>query len=80
MQQDHIDHDNNICFRLLTGQRWLQKVLNHLWTHLCLAWKLQNADLHGVNTADQKAKREAKLKPAIVALHKTANKPDCLDK
>jgi hypothetical protein len=55
-----------------------------LSTHLHMAWKLRNADLHGVDTADQKAKRKAKrkakLKPAIVALYKTADTLDCLNK
>jgi hypothetical protein len=79
IQQDHIDHDGEISSTLLTGQRWLQKVLNHLWTHPCLAWKLRNANLHCIDTADQEAKRKAELKLAIVALHKAADKPDCFD-
>jgi hypothetical protein len=37
--------------------------------------KLRNSDLHGIDRPDQ----EAKLKPAIIALCKTANLPDCLD-
>jgi hypothetical protein len=50
-------------------------------THLCPAWKLCNSDLHGVDAADQEAKRKAKLKPKLVALHKTAkNKLDHLNK
>jgi hypothetical protein len=69
------------CSSLLTGERWLQKVLHHLWTHLCSAWKLRNADLHGIdNKADQELKRKAKLRPAIVALHAAAAKLNYLDK
>ena len=45
-----------------------------------MAWKLRNADLHGIDSADQEAKRNAKLKPAIVALYKTSEKLDYLDK
>jgi hypothetical protein len=46
-----------------------------------MAWKLRNADLRGVeDTADQEEKRKAKLKPAIVALSKTADTLDYLDK
>jgi hypothetical protein len=50
----------------------------HHWVQM--AWKLRNADLHGIDAADQEAKRKAKLKPAIVALYKTADKLDYLDK
>ena len=45
-----------------------------------LAWKLRNADLHGIKAADQEAKRKAKLKPAIMALYQTAATLDYLDK
>jgi len=37
IQQDHIDHEREVSFKKFTGQRWLQKVLNHLRTHLYLA-------------------------------------------
>ena len=37
IQQDHIDHEPGVSFKKFTGQRWLQKVLNHLRTHLYLA-------------------------------------------
>ena len=59
IQQDHIDHEHEVSSKKSTGQRWLQKVLNHLCTHLYLAWKLRNADLHGIDAADQEAKRKA---------------------
>ena len=45
-----------------------------------MAWKVRNPDLHGINADDQEAKRKAKLKPAIAALYKTADKRDYLDK
>ena len=45
-----------------------------------MAWKPRNVNLHGVDSADQEAKRKAKLKPAIIALHKTAAKLNELDK
>jgi hypothetical protein len=80
IQQHHIDHDDEISSKKFTGQRWLQKVLNHIWTHLYMAWKLRNADLHGIDAADQEAKRQAKLKPAIVALYETAATLPYLDK
>jgi hypothetical protein len=67
LQQAHLDQDAD-CSSLLTGERWLQKVLHHLWTHLCSAWKLRNANLHRIDKADQELKRKAKLRPAIVAL------------
>ena len=37
IQQDHTDHEPEVSFKKFTGQRWLQKVLNHLRTHLYLA-------------------------------------------
>jgi hypothetical protein len=46
LQQAHLDQDAD-CSSLLTGERWLQKVRHYLWTHLCSAWKLRNADLTG---------------------------------
>ena len=41
---------------------------------------VRNADLHGIDAADQEAKRKARLKPAIVALYQTAAMLDYLDK
>jgi hypothetical protein len=38
-----------------------------------LAWKPRNADLHGIDKADQEAKRKAKLSPFVVTLCATAN-------
>jgi hypothetical protein len=64
----------------LTGARWLQRVINHIWTHLYKAWTLRNADLHVINTTDKEMKRKARLHPTIVALYKTANKIDYMDK
>ena len=69
IQQDHIDHEHKVSSKKFTSQRWLQKVLNHLWTHLYLTWKLRNTDLHDIDAADQEVKRKAKLKPATVALY-----------
>ena len=66
-QQHHIDHEDEASSKKFTGQRWLKQVLHHLWTHLCLAWKLRNADLHGIDSKDQEEKRKAKLRPAVVA-------------
>jgi hypothetical protein len=79
LQQAHLDQDAD-CSPLLTGKRWLQKVLHHLQTHLCSAWKLCNADLHGIDKADQELKRKAKLRPAIVALCAAAAQLNYLDK
>jgi hypothetical protein len=79
LQQAHLDQDAD-CSSLLTGERWLQKVPHHLWTHLCLAWKLRNADLHGIDKADQELKGKAKLRPAIVALCTAAAQLTYLDK
>jgi hypothetical protein len=41
---------------------------------------LRNADLHGIDKADQELKRKAKLRPAIVALCAAAAKLNYLDK
>ena len=45
--------------KAITGQGWLEKVLNHLWTHLYMAWKLCNADLHGIDVPSQETKRKS---------------------
>ena len=80
IQQDHIDHDHEVSSKKFTGKRWLQQVINHIWTHLYLAWKLRNADLHGIDAADQEAKRKAKLRPEIVALYESGKKLNYLDR
>jgi hypothetical protein len=80
LQQDHIDHDDEVSSLKFTGQRWLQKVLHHVWTHLCMAWTLRDADLHGIDAANQEAKRKAKLKPDTIALCAKADKLMNLDK
>jgi hypothetical protein len=80
LQQAHIDHEDEISSKKFTGDRWLQKVLHHLWTQLYRAWKQRNTDLHGVDKADQELKRKAKLQPAIVALYMTAATLDYLDR
>ena len=72
VQPDHIEHQDETSSKKFIGQRWLQKVLNHLWTHLCMAGKHHNTSRYGIDLADQEAKRKAKLKPTIVALYKTA--------
>ena len=66
IQQDYIVHEEQVSSKNFTGQHWLQKVRNHLWTHLSLAWYFHSADLRGIDAADQEAKRKAKLKPAVV--------------
>jgi hypothetical protein len=80
LQQAHIDQHDEICGEKFTGPRWLEHVLFHIWTSLYLAWKLRNADLHGIDKADQEAKRKANLKPLVVALYKAADSLNYLDK
>ncbi len=80
IQQAHINRDASIDSKTHTGSRWLKKVLHHVWSHLYLAWKLRNADLHGIDSADQELKAKAKLKPSIAALYHTAQHLDYLDK
>jgi hypothetical protein len=78
IQDFHIYHDDEICSAKFPGSIWLKKVLHHLWSHLYTAWKLRNADLHGIDAADKEAK--AKLRPAIVALYSTAASLPFLDR
>ncbi len=80
IQQAHIDKDDEICSKTNSGSGWLKKVLHHIWSHLYAAWLLRNADLHGIDKADQEAKRKAKLRPAIVALYQTSATLKYLDK
>jgi hypothetical protein len=79
-QQAHIDAEDEIDSEKNSGQGWLKKVLHHIWSHLYIAWKLRNADLHGIDKADQEAKSKAKLRPAIIALYQTSATLDYLDK
>jgi hypothetical protein len=62
------------------AQRWLHKVLHHVWAHLHMAWTLRNADLHRIGAADQEAKRKAKVRLDVVALCAKADKLLHLDK
>ena len=80
LQQSHIDHDPEISSKTFSGHTWLKKVLHLLWSHLYLAWKERNADLHGIDTADKEAKAKAKLRPAIVAMYELGATLDYLDK
>jgi hypothetical protein len=45
---------------------WLKKVLHHVRSHVCIAWKLRKVGLHGFNEADQDKAS------AFVALHQTS--------
>jgi hypothetical protein len=80
LQQAHIEQDDEICGEKITGPRWLEHVLFHLWTSLYLAWKLRNADLHGIDKADRERKSKAKLRPQVVALYQKAASLNYLDK
>jgi hypothetical protein len=80
LQQDNIDRNDEVSSLKFTGHRWPQKVLHHIWTHPHMAWTLRNADLHGIDAADQEEKCKAKLKPDVVALHAKADKLLHLDK
>jgi hypothetical protein len=80
LQQAHINSEDEISSKKFTGQRWLQKVINNIWTHLYTAWKQRNADLHGIDPADKEQKSKAKLRPAILALYASAAKLDYMDK
>jgi hypothetical protein len=80
LQQAHIDQEEEISSKKFTGARWLKKVINLIWNHLYRAWKLRNADLHGVDSADKELKATAKLRPAIVALYDSAAHLDYMDK
>ena len=49
IQQDNIDHEDEVSSKQFTGQCWLQKVLNCcIWKHLYLAWTLCNDDVHHI--------------------------------
>ena len=84
IQQNHIDHEDEISSKKFTGQCWLQKVLNAIIIsgRIC-TWPGNSAtpDLHGIDASrPQEAKCKAKLKPGAVALYKTAKKLKYLDK
>jgi hypothetical protein len=77
----HINQDEEIASEKLSGTNWLKEVLSHLcWAQLYTVWKQCNADLHGINTANQEYKQKAKLKPSFEALYSTAAYLDYLDR
>ena len=59
IQQDHIDHKEEVSSKTFTGQHWLQKVPIPLWAHLYMAWKVCNTNLHGIDVPGQETKRKS---------------------
>jgi hypothetical protein len=72
-QQAHIYLDPDIDETKNTGERWLKRIMNCLWTSLWTVWLSRNDDLHGRDRQKQEQKRIQKLIPRITALYKKAD-------
>jgi hypothetical protein len=69
VQNKHIDDDPDIDSEKQSGDRWLKRILNHLWTSLWQVWLLRNDDLHGRDKEEKERKRIDKLTPRIHAIY-----------
>jgi hypothetical protein len=67
----YLDHDIDATKN--TGERWLKRILNCLWTSLWQVWLLRNDDLHGRDRQQCEQKRIQKLPPQVTALYDKAD-------
>jgi hypothetical protein len=72
-QQLHIYLDPDIDSTKNTGERWLKRILNCLWTSLWKVWLSRNNDLHGRDRQQREHKHIQKLIPCITALYEKAD-------
>jgi hypothetical protein len=71
-QQLHIHSDPGTDSTKQSGEIWLKRVLNRLWTSLWDVWLLSNDDLHGRDRQQREQKRLEKLTPKVEALYDQA--------
>jgi hypothetical protein len=72
-QQVHIYLDPDTDSTKQSGEQWLKRVLNCMWTSLWQVWLIHNDDLHGRDRQQRERKRIKKLTPRIVNLYKKAD-------
>jgi hypothetical protein len=71
-QQVHIYLDPDTDSRKQSGEIWLKRILNCIWTSLWQVWLIRNDDLHGRDRQQREQKRIEKLAPRIIALYETS--------
>jgi hypothetical protein len=71
-QQLHIYLDPDTDSTKQSGEQWMKRVLNCIWTSLWQVWLIRNDDLHGRDRQERERKRIEKLKPKIEALYEKA--------
>jgi hypothetical protein len=69
VQNKHIDDDPDLDSEKQSGDRWLKRILHHLWTSLWQVWLLRNDDLHGRDKEEKERKRLDKLTPRIHVIY-----------
>jgi hypothetical protein len=68
LQQVHIYLDPDTDSTKQSGEIWLKRILNCIWTSLWQVWLIRNDDLHGRDREQREKKRIGKLAPKVVAL------------
>jgi hypothetical protein len=61
-----------------SGEQWLKRVLNCIWTSLWQVWLIRNDDLHG-RDRQQRRKRSKKLKPKSRPYTQSRSTPPAAD-
>jgi hypothetical protein len=69
IQTKHIADDPDLDPEKQSGERWMKRVINHIWTNLWKVWLIRNDDLHGRDKFEKERKRIDKLTPRIIALY-----------
>jgi hypothetical protein len=79
-QQAHIYLDPDTDSKKQSGEIWLKRILNCMWTNLWQVWLIRNDDLHGRDRQQREKKCIEKLTPRIVALYDKADTVLAADK
>jgi hypothetical protein len=72
-QQAHIYLDPDTDSTKQSGEIWLKRVLNCIWTALWNLWLLRNDDMHGRDRPEREKRRIEKLAPRVTALYEKAD-------
>jgi hypothetical protein len=72
VQQLHIHLNPDIDDTKQSSERWLKRILHHIWTSLWQGWLARNEALHGHDRNSRARKRLEKITPQVVALYAQA--------